>query len=238
VVLLHGYSASSTAQEQYFHLTGQSDQRGFLYAMPDGTEDRDGKRFWNASDACCDFYGSGVDDSTYLAEVIAQVKKSYDVDPARVYLVGHSNGGFMAYRMACEHAELITAIVSLAGVMPSDTSGCHPSRPVSVLHIHGTADNTIAYAGGRNVGHPYPSAQATVADWLRLDGCTDTADTSRPPWDISVDQPGPETTVTAYTAGCAGGSRVELWTIKNGTHVPALSAQFAPAVVNFLYQRS
>jgi membrane protein implicated in regulation of membrane protease activity len=56
-----------------------------------------------------------VDDSTYLHRLLDAVKSAYRVDPTRVYFVGHSNGGFMAYRMACEHATEITAIVSLAG---------------------------------------------------------------------------------------------------------------------------
>src|SRR5690606_19654583 len=99
VVLLHGYGSSAVQQERYFNLTPESDRRGFLYAIPDGTTDRDGKRFWNATEACCDFYDSGVDDAAYLDRLLDTVTSAYSVDAARVYLVGHSNGGFMAYRM-------------------------------------------------------------------------------------------------------------------------------------------
>jgi polyhydroxybutyrate depolymerase len=236
VVLLHGYTSSAAQQESYFKLTAESDRRGFLYAMPDGTTNQEGKRFWNATDACCDFYRSGVDDSAYLSRLIDAVKSSYSVDPTRVYFVGHSNGGFMAYRMACEHSTQITAIVSLAGAAANDTSGCTPERPVSVLQIHGTDDETIAYVGGMNGSNPYPSVATTLATWRHLDGCGNKAATAAP-IDLEAALPGAETTVTTYSAGCRNATRVELWAIKGGHHVPAFTANFAPAVADFLYAR-
>jgi polyhydroxybutyrate depolymerase len=234
VVLLHGYQSSAAQHEDYFKLAAESERRGFLYVMPEGTTDRQGKKFWNATEACCDFFGTGVDDSAYLSRVIDTVKQSYSVDSRRVYLVGHSNGGFMAYRMACEHANQITAIVSLAGMATDDLGQCRPQRPVSVLHIHGTADPTIKYDGGINGGHPYPSVETTAARWRQHDGCDDGAGTSAAPLDQVSDLPGPETTVTVYAVGCRGGSRVEVWSIKDGDHMPAFTAGFAPAVLDFL----
>jgi polyhydroxybutyrate depolymerase len=235
VVVLHGYTASGAQQESYFKLTAESDRRGFLYAMPDGTTNRNGERFWNATPACCDFGRTGVDDSGYLASLIAAVAASYSVDPGRVYLTGHSNGGFMAYRMACDHADKITAIVSLAGAMNADPAQCTPSRPVSILEIHGTGDETIGYDGGANAGNGFPSVATTLNDWRGYDGCNDKADTSSPHKDLVTDLPGAETTVTEYREGCRDGSTVELWSIKDGAHVPALSENFAPDVVDFLY---
>jgi polyhydroxybutyrate depolymerase len=232
---LHGYTSSGAGQEGYFKLTAESDRRGFLYAMPDGTTNSNGERFWNATPACCDFGRTGVDDSGYLAGLIDTVAASYAVDPGRVFFVGHSNGGFMAYRMACDHADKITAIVSLAGAMTDDPTQCKPSRPVTVLQIHGTADETIQYGGGANAGNSYPSAPATLSDWRGYDGCGDKADTSSPPLDLDTGLPGAETKVTVFRSGCRGGSTVELWAIGDGSHVPALSANFAPAVVDFLY---
>jgi polyhydroxybutyrate depolymerase len=236
VVLLHGYTASATVAEEYFTLTAESERRGFLYAMPDGTRDPRGDRFWNATEACCDFSHTGVDDSGYLHRLLTTLKSAYSVDTGRVYLIGHSNGGFMAYRMACEHAAEITAIVSLAGAATDDPARCTPDRPVSVLQIHGTADHTILFEGGRNDGQRYPSAAATVGLWRRLDGCSDRA-TTAPPMDLESHLPGPETTVTTYQNDCREGTRVELWSIAGGGHVPALTTGFAPAVIDFLLAR-
>lgn len=237
VVLLHGYTSSAAEQERYFSLTEESDRRGFLYAMPDGTRDPGGDRFWNATDACCDFSRTGVDDAGYLRRLIDTVMSSYPADPARIYLVGHSNGGFMAHRMACDHASVVTAIVSLAGMAPDDTTRCQPQRPVSVLQIHGTDDDVIPFGGGSNIGNPFPSVDTTLEMWRRHNGCREQAATA-PPIDLEQELVGPETTVTAYTAGCRDATRVELWAIEGGGHVPALAETFAPAVVDFLYDQT
>jgi len=240
VMMLHGYSADAQEEEIYLGITAQADKRGFIYATPNGTVDKGGLRFWNASDACCDLYGTGVDDSTYLSTVITEIKARYTIDPKRVYLVGHSNGGFMSYRMACDHADQVTAIVSLAGAMPTDVTLCKPSAPVSILEIHGTADTVIAYAGGTipQLGSgkvvPYPGATTSVSDWVTLDGCSATADTTAPPLDLDSVLPGDETTVTKYD-GCKPGGHAELWSIMGGSHIPNLSAAFTPDLIQFLY---
>src|SRR5690606_28936935 len=101
VVLLHGYRVSGVVQERFLKFAPQADARGFLYLYPDGTKNSQSLGFWNASDACCDFEGSGVDDVAYLIGLVHEVQEAYNVDPKRIYFMGHSNGGFMAYRMAC-----------------------------------------------------------------------------------------------------------------------------------------
>ena len=235
VVLLHGYTSNSAAADSYFKLTAESDRRGFLYATPDGTEDRRGKQHWNATEACCDFYGRGTDDSAYLSKLVDTVKAGYSVDAKRVYFIGHSNGGFMSHRMACDHADVVAAIVSLAGMVTSKPETCKPARAVTVVQIHGTQDETILFDGGSNGGQPYPSATDTVAFWRKQNGCGDQAEAQVKPLDLDRGSDGPETVVTSYRAGCRDGSRAELWSIKDGRHVPALSAGFSATVVDFLY---
>lgn len=237
VVALHGFETDAAMQEDYFKLTPEAERRGFLYAMPNGTKNRAGDRFWNAHDACCDFDRTGVDDSGYLSKVIDAVTRAYAVDDRRVYVIGFSNGGYMAHRMACEHSTRIAAIVSLAGAATNDPARCAPRRAVSVLQIHGTADRIVRYDGGRNTTGAYPSAADTVGLWRRLDGCTERADTSAAPIDLDANLAGAETSVTAYATGCRDGARVELWSIKDGGHIPPLTASFAPAVVDFLLAR-
>jgi polyhydroxybutyrate depolymerase len=237
LVMLHGYTSSGSRQENYLKIAPEAEARGILYAVPDGTTDTQGDRFWNATNACCNFYGSTVDDSTYLAEVIAAVSARYSVDPARVYLAGHSNGAFMSFRMACEHADLIAAIAVLNGAMLNDMSRCKPSQPVSVLNIRGDADNLIRNGGGQFRGNPYPSTEATVRDWVTLDGCGATPVSSEMMLDLASDVDGVETTMTTYR-GCQRNSTVELWTIRDGSHVPAFTANFIPAVLDFLLAQS
>jgi polyhydroxybutyrate depolymerase len=234
VIMLHGYSVNGVLEEIYLQLAPLAKARGFLYAHPDGTVNKDGKHFWNATDACCDRDGSGVDDSGYLAQVIKEIKARYNVDPRRVYLVGHSNGGFMSYRMACDHAEEIAAVATLAGAMFADVSRCKPSAPVSILQIHGTADTEVLYEG-TTMAPGYPSAATTVKDWAELDGCASTPDTSAPPLDLDVALPGAETRVERYAQGCKPGGGAELWSIQDGLHIPALSADFREKLIDFLY---
>jgi polyhydroxybutyrate depolymerase len=237
LVLLHGYTSSGGEQESYLKFATEAGRRGVLYVVPDGTADARNNRFWNATDACCNLYGSQVDDAAYLVDVIREVSAKYTVDSKRVYLFGHSNGAFMSYRMACDHADLIAGIAALNGAMWSDRSRCAPTRPVSVLHIRGTNDTTIANAGGAISGNTYPSTTQTVADWVTLDGCDPAPDPEPGTFDLETTIAGPETTVTRYPA-CRGGSRDELWSIKDAGHIPSFTPAFAPAVFDFLLAQS
>ncbi len=193
LIMLHGYSIDGTVEEVYLQLAPFADKNGFLYAHPNGTIDKNGDYFWNATDACCNYFGSTVDDSAYLLSVIDQIEQHYDVDPKRVFFMGHSNGGFMSYRMACDHADKIAGIASLAGAMFDDPTQCHASGPVNVLEIHGTADTEViydGYPGDSTPGNgPYPGAATTVKDWATLDGCSLTPDTSSPPLDLDTELP-------------------------------------------------
>ena len=80
--------------------------------------------------------------------MVEEVAAEHAVDRRRVYVVGFSNGGFMSYRLACDHADRIAAIVSISGATYADPDRCAPSEPVAVLEVHGTDDRTIPYDGG------------------------------------------------------------------------------------------
>ena len=170
LILLHGYGVNGWTQNVYFGLGDIVDQKGFLYAYPDGTSDPTGQHFWNATDACCNFFGSTVDDVAYVNAIIDDVEKKYDVDRKRIFLVGHSNGAFMSYRLACDLSPRIAAIVGLAGAIWQDAARCQPSEPVSVLAVHGTLDVVVVYNGGQIFGNTYPGARETVSRWAGMNG--------------------------------------------------------------------
>jgi polyhydroxybutyrate depolymerase len=234
VVLLHGYTASGDLAERYLEVQLLAEERAFLYVHPDGTKDAAGRRFWNATDACCNLFSSGVDDSAYLLAVIEGVQRAYKVDAKRIYVIGHSNGGFMTYRMACDHADRIAAVVSIAGATFADPRKCQPSEPVNVVQIHGTADAVIAYQGGGIEGHAYPAAETTVASWASYNGCRSTPDRSTVQLDLESEIAGAETSVSTF-ADCRPAGAVELWTIDGGSHVPQVSSTFTSRIVDFLY---
>lgn len=233
LILLHGYGASGVIQDAYLGVKAVAQAHGMIYAHPDGTKESGGKQFWNATDACCNFYGSTVDDSKYLIDLVNEIKTRVNVDPKRVYFFGHSNGGFMSHRMACDHAGDIAAIVSLAGAMFDDPTKCKPTEPVSVLQIHGTMDDTIAYGGGTLV-NTYPSANETIMDWVTLDECDPTPDVTKPDLDLDGNLAGAETHVQAWGNGCKAGGHAELWTMDGGGHIPAISDTFTETAIQFL----
>lgn len=235
VILLHGYGANGVVQTAYTGLGNLVDDAGVLFAAPDGTEDAGGKLFWNAGPACCNFGDIEVDDVAYIGGLIEEIAGVWNVDADRVYLVGHSNGGFMSYRMACERADLIAGIVNLAGAAVAETQPCTPSEPVSILHIHGDNDETIPYEGLAScqpAGCEYPGAVASVELWADRDGCTG-AFSSDEPIDLERRLDGAETTVERI-GGCPSGIDTELWSIVGGGHLPSLSDSFATQVWDWL----
>ena len=93
IILLHGYTSSGQNQDSYFKVSDLADDYGFLFVAPDGMQETGGaqNRFWNASDACCNFFSAEVDDSAYIRSIIDEMKQRFNVDSNRVYLIGHSN---------------------------------------------------------------------------------------------------------------------------------------------------
>jgi polyhydroxybutyrate depolymerase len=230
VLVLHGYGGDASGAVEFFGLRPLADQRGFVIAAPRGLANNEGRSFWNASRACCNFGGSTVDDSGFLSRVIAAVVTAQGIDPARVYVVGHSNGGFMAHRLGCDHADQVAAIASLAGALDTDAE-CTPSRPVSVVQVHGKADDTILYEGGTINGNAYTSAAKTVALWRRADGCTGTGTVGgRLDGDAGIE--GDDLKPTAWT-GCRDGAEVALWAIAGAGHAPALTPAFTAALLDW-----
>lgn len=234
VVVLHGYSANGFVQEAYFGMNALPDRDEALVIAPDGTIDSKGNQFWNADAACCDFDGRHPDDVGYIGGIIDDVLKSWPVDPKRVFVIGHSNGGFMAYRMACERADVIAAIAPLAGLASSNASACNPSRPVNVLHMHGTMDEAVPYGPISAVGEL--GALGSVNEWAQKNGCG----TSRTPagdLDLVTSLPGAETH-RYKTDSCPAGGAVELWSIEGASHVPSLTTGFNPAVMQWFSEHS
>jgi polyhydroxybutyrate depolymerase len=235
VILLHGYTNTGPEVESWMQFASVVDEYEFLYIYPTGTTDFLGNPFWNATDACCDLFGSGVDDAGYLHEVIAQMHLNYNVDPNSIHFAGHSNGGFMSYRMACDYADVVASIASLAGATYLDPGDCTAVLPVHTLQMHGTADGVIDYDGGCvPLGGCYPGAVQTAETWANYDGCSLVGQPDPNPIDIDGSIPGDETVIVRYDVGCLPGGSAELWTINGGPHSPTLSTDYRYLVIEWL----
>lgn len=241
---LHGFldAAGTTTpgpdEESRNHLQPEADKRGVILVLPKGSVDPILDHYvWNATDACCGWDIPTVNDVAYLMGIVEDVKKTHLIDDKRLFVFGHSGGGFMANRLACDQADKIAAVVSLAGETWLDQSSCPASAPIAYLQVQGDADATVPYAGGPPYGvaavPAAPGAIKTAQDWAKKNRCDIKADTSQPPVDIVADLEGTETVKLVYK-NCEGNGATELWTIHLGVHSPNFNMNWAPSVLDFM----
>ncbi len=235
LIFLHGLGGSGVELASGLELRQAAEAWGFAFLAPEGHTDFANRQFWNADPSCCNFDQLDVDHVALLRDWIVSATAALRVDASRVYLVGFSNGGFMAHRAACEMAPLLRGIFSIAGAGPSQGRGCKPSARLSVVEIHGDRDAIVAFKGGylfadrRRPAHP--SAEAGLLPWVEQNGCTGALVTARA-LDLDPRLPGGETEVFAY-GGC-GTNPVELWRIRGGDHVSGLSHDGLRAIWQFI----
>ncbi len=232
-LFLHGLGASGDRLRRLVGLRAIVDAHQILAVAPDGTRDSQGRRFWHATDACCDFDRTGVSDVDYLDAVLADVMRRRPVDRRRVFAVGYSNGAFMAHRLACERSERLAAIVAFSGVGWLDPGRCRPTAPVAVLQVHGDADPIVALDGGHLLGRPdlprHPSAPETTAGWARALGCASTKAAAVAPGPAISGKP----TSRLVYPGCPRGA-VELWTVQGGGHVIGMDRRSLDEALRFV----
>lgn len=237
VLFLHGFGASGKVLVDHLHVDAIAADRRFVYATPDGALDSKGRRFWNASPACCDFENKGPSHVESLQRLLASAAAHPSVDPKRVYVLGFSNGGFMAHRLACE-VPGIAAIASVAGAGPAAGEACPRRGATAVLQVHGDADPIIAFGGGHALGRAdrprHASALDTVKAWAERNGCG-ALPAAGGTLDIESKLEGPETRVVRF-GGCQ--RAVELWTVEGGNHFVGLERPGADAILTFLERHS
>lgn len=179
VLVLHGFGGSGTAMSSYTGIESALTEAGIdaVVVYPEGTgADTGSPQSWNAG-GCCPFaMFEPVDDVTFFSRLINTVETDYSTDPNRVWVVGHSNGGMMGYRLACELAEKISAIGVAAGALMIDS--CTPTRAVSALHLHGELDTVVPLNGGNALGIVFPSTGESVDRYSAAIGCAPAAASS------------------------------------------------------------
>ncbi|MCU1673914.1 MAG: putative lipoprotein [Frankiales bacterium] len=114
-----------------------SDRDGRLVAYAEGI-----RGSFNAGLCCGDAAATEVDDMAFLSAVVSNLKMR---GAGRIAAVGFSNGGMMAFRLACERPELVDAVGSMSGTL--EIPRCR--GPVRALVLNGELDRVVPPGGLR-----------------------------------------------------------------------------------------
>jgi polyhydroxybutyrate depolymerase len=193
VINLHGRTSNASQQAWLSHAIAKSDAEGFVVIHPEAWGS---PTSWNAGGGCCDpAAANNIDDAGFIRALLDEAESKLCIDDSRVYVMGLSNGGYLAHRIACELTDRIAAIGAVAGLL--QLPSCAPTRPMPVFLVHGTSDALVSYDW----------VDETVDYWRVKNQCTTMATTYHN---------GAATCVTH--GGCSGGGDVVLCTIADGGH--------------------
>ena len=212
IIVLHGSDADGESVRQFSGMDSIADARGFLVAYPHATKGTLGLfgADWNAGSCCGAAARDRVDDVAFLLGVIERVATQLPVDRHRVYVAGFSDGGRLAYRMACDAAPVIAAVAIVAGSLRD--RGCAPAAPVPLVAFHATGDDQVAYNEESDTPAPRPPLAAAAAlppsiqVWSAINGCRTMAQSRVSPH------------VSRYTFGHCDAADVMLYSIDGGGH--------------------
>ncbi|MBA3442002.1 MAG: prolyl oligopeptidase family serine peptidase [Pyrinomonadaceae bacterium] len=129
IIALHGMGGDENSYFDSYRdgaFKVPAEQRGYIVACPKGREPASMYR------------GAAERD---VMDVIAEMKRAYRIDPDRVYLTGHSMGGFGTWAIAMNYPDIFAALAPVAG--GGDPSSMSKIRHIPQLVVHGDADRTV-----------------------------------------------------------------------------------------------
>lgn len=216
VIAFHGGGSNAEIMIRFSGLNAKSDAAGFIAVYPNGTGRLPLLLTFNGGNCCGFAFENNVDDVAFVNALIDDLAGRCKVDLTRVYATGMSNGGIMCYLLASKLAHRIAAIAPVAGTM--GTGSCEPTRPVPVMHFHGTADQFLCYEGGSGrrslTKTDFVSVDRTIRAWVKADGCE-----PAPREELLPDTADDGMRVRRYTySGGRQGAEVILFRIEGGGH--------------------
>lgn len=222
LVAFHGGGGNAEGYRRTSGIDAVASAAGFVVMYPDGTGRIPGRLLtWNAGRCCGYAAREQIDDVAATWALLARAAQKLPLDPARVYLTGHSNGAMMAYRVAAEAAARVAAVIGVGGAMQLDSFA--PAVPVPVMHIHSIDDPRALYEGG--LGPPFPMTRSRVEHspvevelgrWLERNGCTPEAERiERRVWS---NPEGDEHRAEHLRYGPCSGAPVEMWRLRGPGH--------------------
>ena len=205
VISLHGAGLWGAAQREISRWDAVADREGFIVVYPTGGTGN-GPRIWRAV-----VEGPGLTrDVLFISDLIDKLSADYNIDPARIYANGLSNGGGMSFVLSCRLSNRIAAVGMVAAAQLLPWSSCTDTRPVPMMAFHGTADPATPYTGGKTwvAARAFPHVPMWTANWAKRNRC------APEPVDSIV---AANVTRRSYN-GCADNASVELYTIRGGGH--------------------
>lgn len=175
VIAMHGGGGDAVQFESTSKLTDKANASGFIVVYPEGVQSTGllKARTWNAG-TCCEYaVNNNIDDVEFISQLIDRLVATYKIDPKKVFATGHSNGGMLSYRLACELADKIAAVAPNGCTMVV-TEPCTPTRPVPVLHMHSELDTNVPYTGGVGTGPTkvyFPPLDSVLNVWSLISNC-------------------------------------------------------------------
>jgi len=244
VISLHGFGGNQNLQNWYLKLKKFTSKSNFMLLIPNGLKNSAGKRYWNASNFCCDFDQSKIDDLGYIKKLIDQIDnntKLPKVKRSKIFVVGYSNGAFMAHKLACDVDSEISGIVTISGtsdlrgdlgeILPKDVAPCDHNRSLRHLHIHGTDDQTIKYKGFDNGKTGLLSVDQYMSNWSKQNNCLGPRiEGSR--FNSSLQKFGKDSQLFKWHS-CD--SKLELIKVNEGSHFILYKKKVARKIVDFLF---
>jgi len=216
LLALHSRTMNANTIFADSQILSSAESLNFIVAGLNGSIHEDASS-WNAGNCCTNATTYEENDLLFASTVIDFVSSKYTVDKSRIWAMGHSNGGMMAYRLACDLSDKITAIAVVTGVLVDDT--CNPAKPVSTLHIHGNLDPTIPFHGGGKF--ETPSIFHSVQEMANKNSCTGSPKESS------------DAIEERYTWNCANGVETQLVNYQENSH--AWEAGYTGEILRFLF---
>ncbi len=178
IIAMHGGFGSAANLQVQSQLNVKADNSNFIVVYPEGVKNLLNIRTWNGG-ACCGYaVNQNIDDVGFISTLIDSLQENYSIDSDRIYATAISNGGYMAYRLACELSDKIAAIAPVSASMNLPT--CTPERAVPIIHFQSYLDDNIPYLGGYGNGpsdHYNPPLDSIFNVWGNLNNCTTIQDT-------------------------------------------------------------
>ena len=179
VIVLHGSGANGATIRRMSQMDSIADHEHFLVAYPDATTGALGLGAdWNAGECCGAAHRGKVDDVAFVRALVGAMSREMPVDRRRIFVAGFSDGGRMAYHVACDLGARVAAIAVVSGSLVDRE--CVPARPIPLIAFHGTSDDEVAYADSAfsiAAGKPpsgVDNVPPSVVFWATVNRCAST----------------------------------------------------------------